>query len=39
MEEVKANPGELIITEGEKGDTLFVIDSGEYDCFKIINKK
>ena len=37
MEEVSAQPAQSIITEGEKGDTLYIIDEGEYDCFKIIN--
>ena len=39
MEEVEAVPGQAIITEGEKGDTLYIIDEGEYDCFKVINGK
>jgi CRP-like cAMP-binding protein len=26
MEEVSAEPGQSIITEGEKGDTLYIID-------------
>jgi CRP-like cAMP-binding protein len=39
MEEVIAEPGQAIITEGEKGDTLYIIDEGEYDCVKVINGK
>ena len=39
MEEVDAEPGQAIITEGEKGDTLYIIDEGQYDCFKVINGK
>lgn len=39
MEVVHAEPGKMIITEGEIGDTLFIIGEGEYDCSKIINGK
>lgn len=39
MEEKKTSDKETIIQEGESGDALFIVDSGEYDCFKIINGK
>jgi len=39
MEELKAEPGQAIITEGEKGDTLFIIGEGQYDCSKVIHGK
>jgi cAMP-dependent protein kinase regulator len=39
MEEVTTTEGQPIITEGERGDTLYIIDQGEYDCFKIIGGK
>lgn len=39
MEEVSTIEGQAIITEGERGDTLYIIDGGEYDCFKIIGGK
>jgi hypothetical protein len=30
--------GERLITEGEQGDALFIVSSGEYDCHKLINQ-
>jgi hypothetical protein len=39
MEELNAVPGQQIILEGDKGDTLFIIGEGEYDCSKVINGK
>lgn len=39
MEVVEAEPTKHIITEGEIGDTLYIIETGEYDCFKVINGK
>lgn len=39
MEVVVAQPGQAIITEGERGDTLYIIDSGEYNCFKVLSGK
>lgn len=39
MEVVKTETGQAIITEGEIGDTLFIIGEGEYDCSKIIGGK
>jgi cAMP-dependent protein kinase regulator len=35
MEEVKVNTGEVIITEGDDGDNLYVVDSGTLSCTKI----
>lgn len=37
MEERKTVENETIIKEGENGDALFIVESGEYDCFKVIN--
>jgi cAMP-dependent protein kinase regulator len=37
MEERKTTEKETIIQEGENGDALFIVESGEYDCFKVIN--
>jgi CRP-like cAMP-binding protein len=39
MEELSATPGQYIIKEGEKGDTLYIVSSGEYDCTKVIAGK
>ena len=39
MEEISATPGQYIIKEGEKGDTLYIVSSGEYDCTKFIGGK
>ena len=36
MEEHNTSAGEDVIIEGEQGDTLYVIDSGEFDCYKVI---
>ncbi len=36
MEEIAVEEGETVIKEGSKGDTLYVIDSGEYVCSKVI---
>lgn len=37
MEEKIAKQNETIIQEGENGDALFIVESGEYECFKVIN--
>jgi len=34
MEERKVSAGDSVITQGEDGDELFVVDSGELACFK-----
>ncbi len=31
--------GETVITEGEQGDALYIVSSGEYDCHKMINSQ
>lgn len=36
MEELNTQPGEDVIVEGTQGDTLYVIDKGEFDCSKVI---
>lgn len=37
MEEVTTTADQDVIVEGEQGNTLFIIQEGEFDCFKIIN--
>ena len=37
MEEVVTCAGQDVIVEGEQGDTLFIIEEGEFDCYKVIN--
>lgn len=37
MEEKTTNADETVIQEGENGDALFIVESGEYDCYKVIN--
>merc|ERR1712107_175345 len=37
MKEVVIQSGEKVITEGESGDFLFVIESGSLECIKNIN--
>lgn len=34
MEEKKFKKDDWIIKQGEEGDVLYVVDSGELDCFK-----
>lgn len=34
MEERKFNTGDEIIKQGDNGDVLYLIESGELDCFK-----
>jgi len=38
MEEVKVAKGEWIIKQGDDGDNIYVIDAGDLDCFKVLNK-
>eukprot|EP01016_Furgasonia_blochmanni_P046332 TRINITY_DN6660_c0_g1_i2.p1 TRINITY_DN6660_c0_g1~~TRINITY_DN6660_c0_g1_i2.p1 ORF type:complete len:248 (-),score=94.50 TRINITY_DN6660_c0_g1_i2:273-1016(-) len=38
MEEKRFKAGEWIIQQGEDGDELYVVDSGELDCFKRFTK-
>ena len=39
MEEVSFKEGDKIITQGERGDELFVGESGVYECHKLIDGK
>lgn len=34
MEERKASPGDTVITQGDDGDEVFLVDSGELECYK-----
>lgn len=36
MEEVHTQAGQDVIVEGEQGDTLYIIDQGLFDCYKVI---
>jgi cAMP-dependent protein kinase regulator len=38
MDEKIFNPGEYVIKQGEQGDCLFVIESGDFDCYKKFTK-
>ena len=35
MDERKAVHGENVITEGEKGDELYVVEEGTLECYKL----
>lgn len=35
IEEVKCNPGDAIITEGDKGDCMYVVEQGTFACTKV----
>ena len=35
----KFKVGDCVIQEKEKGEMLYVVGSGEYECFKFINEK
>ena len=39
MGEIEFSSGDSVIKEGEAGEELFVVESGEYDCFKMIDGK
>lgn len=39
MEEVRCAVGKEVIREGEAGDVLYVVVSGEYECSKVIGGK
>jgi cAMP-dependent protein kinase regulator len=39
MGEQNCQVGETIISEGAAGDQLYIVESGDYDCFKNINGK
>lgn len=36
MEEKSYQKGDHVIDEGDKGDCLYIVSEGEYDCFKVI---
>ncbi len=38
MEEKRYNSGDIVIQQGDNGDVLFVIESGELDCFKVFEE-
>eukprot|EP01016_Furgasonia_blochmanni_P014051 TRINITY_DN1726_c0_g1_i1.p1 TRINITY_DN1726_c0_g1~~TRINITY_DN1726_c0_g1_i1.p1 ORF type:complete len:288 (+),score=96.16 TRINITY_DN1726_c0_g1_i1:1-864(+) len=38
MEEKKFKPGDVIINQGDDGDNLYVVDTGELDCFRKFKK-
>mmetsp|Transcript_19210 Transcript_19210/g.3105 ORF Transcript_19210/g.3105 Transcript_19210/m.3105 type:complete len:105 (-) Transcript_19210:427-741(-) len=38
MEERKFQPGDTVIQQGDDGNELFVVDSGELDCSKVFVK-
>ena len=37
MDEKKVQAGEYIIKEGDAGDVLFIVESGELSCTKVID--
>ena len=37
MSEKEFQSGETVIQEGDDGNELFIVESGEFDCFKEIN--
>ena len=37
MDEKKVVPGEFVIKEGDDGDVLFIVESGELNCTKVID--
>lgn len=38
VEEARFSAGQTIITEGEKGDVLYVVEKGELNCTKVLSK-
>lgn len=38
MEEKKFSVGDAVIKQGDDGDCLYLVDSGELDCFRVFNK-
>jgi cAMP-dependent protein kinase regulator len=39
MDSHKAKPQDFIIKEGEPGEVLYIVESGEMTCSKIINEE
>lgn len=39
MEEKSSKAGETIIQEGERGDVLYMVQEGQFDCYKKIDGK
>lgn len=39
MEEKKVNSCETVITQGENGEVLYIIESGTLDCYKVFDKE
>lgn len=39
MEEVTTQADQDVIVEGEVGNTLYIVDQGDYDCYKMIHGK
>ena len=37
MEEVKFEEGAVVITEGEPGNVLYIVEEGRLDCFKKVS--
>ena len=37
MEEKTPQNGETVIKEGDKGDSLYIVGGGEFDCYKNID--
>jgi cAMP-dependent protein kinase regulator len=38
FEEVRFNAGDTVISQGETGDVLYLVDTGTLDCFKVFKK-
>lgn len=36
MEEISVKEGDNLINEGDKGDSLYIVAEGDFDCFKKI---
>lgn len=39
MAEKEFKSGDKVIQEGDAGEELFIVESGEYECFKLIDGK
>lgn len=38
MDECNFKAGDTVIQQGDDGDVLYVVDSGELDCYKVFNE-